>query len=247
MAPVYHAIFLLGLSLELVILYRGLATRLWRDLPFFFAYVVFVLLRTLVLYTLSQSHHPAYATIYWRTNALSLFLSFSVPAEIFRHCYKLSPAVRRIAGLILVAVLIGLGTFLLLASNNPGSFYTDFERKISFIQATILVGMLVVAHYYGIRLGRNVWGLALGFGVYVSISMMNFAALDSFENYFPYWQLARPISFDMMLAVWVWALWWKAPNPSPTVESLASTDEYARQWWSSWLRLRRILRKVFEL
>ena len=240
MAPVYYAIGFSGLVLEFLIIWRALSTSHWQRFPYFFAYILFAFVRAVALYVLMRSHHAAYATIYWQTNVISLLLFFLVPWEISRHTFTQSVTLRWIVGLALLLVLTSLSSATWLVGQGLGNFYADLERKLSFAQAACMATILLLARLYSISLGRNIWWLALGFGVYTSISVMNFSLLDLLPSVFPYWQFVRPVTFNVMLAVWLWALWVPAPEPDwPLVP-----EEGLIEWTRAWVRIRTVLRKV---
>ena len=50
-----------------------------------------------------------------------------------------------------------------------------FDRDLRIVQAIFLGIVAVLALHYGIELGRNVRGLALGMGLYVAVSLANMA------------------------------------------------------------------------
>ena len=58
------------------------------------------------------------------------------------------------------------------------SVYLALERSFSFTQAVMILCVLIVARYYGVELGRNVWGIAIAFGAHISITTVNNALVD---------------------------------------------------------------------
>ena len=106
------------------------------------------------------------------------------------------------------------------------------DRSFGFVQALMILGTLVTARYYGVRCGRNVRGIALAFGAWISISTATNAMADLTNSFLPYWYYLRPLSFVVMMVVWIWALWVYEPNP-PIVEG--ETVELS-QWTQDWNR-----------
>ena len=96
----------------------------------------------------------------------------------------------------------------------------------------------MVARYYGVQLGRNLWGIAVAFGAYASVMTMNNAMVDLGHWFVPYWRLLSPLSFVAMLGMWTWAVWVYAPNPAFAVEQEAEqlSDQLSDmgQWTESW-------------
>ncbi len=248
MVTVDYPIFALGLLLEVCILWRALRARLWGHYPFFYAYLGFVFIyNTVTLFVLAQLHFSAYAIAYWLGDACAVLLWFFVTWEVFRHTFLPAPAVRRVVGRVLSILLIGLTAALFFASKSPGLFFADLERKAGFVQATLLMATVLLARYYGLPLGRNVLGMALGLGTFVSVSIVNFAALELVKSFFPYWRSIRPLSFVGMLGVWTWALWSYAPNPRPSTTALEVYERSLAHWSQAWSEVRAAVRKAVGL
>jgi hypothetical protein len=248
MATVDYPIFALGLLLEVCILWRALRAHLWRHYPFFYAYLGFVFFyNTVTLFVLAQLRFSAYAVAYWLGDACAVLLWFFITWEVFRHTFLPAPAVRRVVGRVLWILLIGLTAALFFASKSPGLFFADLERKAGFVQAVLLMATILLARYYAMPMGRNIWGMALGLGMFVSVSIVNFAALELVKSFFPYWRLIRPLSFIGMMGIWVWALWSYAPNPKPATVAVEGFERSLAQWAQAWGEVRVALRKVIGL
>jgi hypothetical protein len=136
---------------------------------------------------------------------------------------------------IIAATLLAFacGTFLVYQNfTGPRSIHLALDRSFAFIQALMILGTLVTARYYGVKCGRNVRGIALAFGAWVSISTVTNAMADLPGSFLAYWYYLRPLSFVVMMAVWIWALWVYEPNP-PIMESDAAE---LSQWTEDWNR-----------
>lgn len=128
----------------------------------------------------------------------------------------------------------------------PSPYYA-LERGLGFPQAVLTLGILLLAGYYQVQIGRNIWGMAVGFGGYVSVSTVNFALFDLYHSFLPYWQVLVPLSFNAMLAVWIWAVWDYAPNPPIVVADAAEQAMALRWWWERWKGTLSNARKVVRL
>src|SRR6266581_530196 len=76
-------------------------------------------------------------------------------------------------------------------------------------------------------------GLCLGFGIYLLARSMNFASLQVFRGFAPYWRLLTPMTFIAMIAVWLWAFWEYAPSSE---QASLDEDQYS-QWKTEWQHL----------
>ena len=246
MGPIQYAIPVLGLLLEVLILWRSLRARLWRHYPFFYVYLGYVFIRTVAIFVLIQLRFSAYAIAYWLSDAVAVLLWFFITWEVFRHTFLSAPAVRRVVGQLLTFLLLGLAV-VFFASKSPGLVIADFERKAGFAQAALLMATLILARYYAVPLGRNIWGMALGLGMYVSVAIVNFAALELVKSFFPYWRLISPLSFIGTLGVWIWALWSYAPNPGPATAGIEVYERSLAHWSQAWSEVYAALRKAVGL
>ncbi|MFQ5696148.1 MAG: hypothetical protein ACE5HB_09180, partial [Terriglobia bacterium] len=236
-----------------LVVWRALWKGLWQRYPFFYAYLFYVFLFTVVLVILAQIRFPAYARFYWDTAAVALFLQFFVPWEVFRQCFPANQPIRRVAGWLLLTALVSLTFGLYFGSDGSvfsgqsGAAYPILERKTSLLQAVLLLAALLLARYYAVPLGRNIRAMALGFGLYVSISIANFAAFDLAEAYFPIWRYVYPLNSIAAVAVWAWGLWNYAPNPRPAAITTAQTKHILQEWNQAWSGLRHALKKAMGL
>ena len=130
--------------------------------------------------------------------------------------------------------------------NTFHSFYPAIERSFGFAQAVLVLGLLMIARYYGVQLGRNLWGVAVSFGAYASVLTMNNAMVDLGHWYVPYWRLLSPLSFVAMLGMWVWAVWTYAPNPPIAAGEEAMQIAELGRWTDRWNQTVATARRVKE-
>ena len=245
MNTIHYVIFFVGVSLEILILWRGRVARLWSAYPLFYLYFICIFLRTIVLFVLVQLRVPGYAVTYWISDAIAVLLRFFVIWEVFRQTFARSLPLRRGAGRVLM--MLGIAMALVMAGKRPGLFFPDWERKWGLTQAVLLMATLCLARFYRLSLGRNISGMALGLGTYLSVVVVNFSAFELDQSFFPYWRLISPLSFNGMLGVWTWALWTYAPNPRPVVAAVEDSEYGLAHWAHAWSQLRTALRRAVGL
>lgn len=231
------AICAVGPVLELTTLVLLLRKGLWRVYTFFFTYTVWVLIANSALLIIDLRFRSIYPGVYWHIDSIDVVLRLLVVWEVFRQTFpKSSRLYRSLAkGLGIIAfglLMIAGATFLDQNYSGLRSLHLALDRSFGFVQALMVLGTLVTARYYGVVCGRNIRGIAYGFGAWASISTTNNAMVDLTNSFRPYGDYLRPLSYAFMLAVWVWALWVYAPNP-PIVESEPAELE---QWTEDWNR-----------
>jgi hypothetical protein len=217
-----------GTFLEAVLCWRFASRRLWIHWPYFAVFVFFTFLRDVSLFPVSRYEPRWFAGFYWRGETISLFLRFLVVWEFFRGLFPERSSLHELAWKVLMsAELVILPALLLLSWSQTSSTHLvyahlspAFEQYLSLAQVLLLLGPAALARYYGVSLGRNVWGMGLGFGIYLSVCSMNFAGLQISHNFAPYWRLLSPLTFMGMIVLWLWALWDYEPTPNSAEEPL---------------------------
>lgn len=242
----------LGVALEGLLLWRLSRWQMWRHYPLFATYVLYDLLRTLTLFAVTRYHWEWYATVYWRTEVIALLLRFLVVWEVFRQIFPArSPLYRLVSKGSLFVQLALLPSFIALSGNLTTfrlykSLYPVLEQGLSLVQAILVAVPLLAAKYYGVSLGRNVWGLAIGFGMYVSVCALNFATFQLKASFVPYWRFLVPATFVGMVAMWTWAFWIYAPNAVAASLDRAVAVEWLERWERAWTQAMSSLRKVMR-
>lgn len=240
-----YLLSLSGLLLMAAILVRLKRNKLYRDYPFVTAYLLYAFLRTLAILYFQTSQNPSYPSFYWYSNVGAQLLWFGVAWNIHSNLLSAKSVVRTI-GAVVVSLALGMTAVAFYVGNDPRtSWVVESERKIGFAVALWLMALVAIASFYGLRMGRNAWGLAVGAGIYLAIAVMNFAALDLVNWFYPFMRAIRPFSFLFMLTVWLWAVWSVAPV---RVVSLleASPVVQIRRWREAWANVGVTLRKVLR-
>jgi hypothetical protein len=230
------AIAVAGPVLELATVLVLFRRSLWRAYPFFFAYSIWLFTANSAILITDGFFHSIYSAVYWHIDSVDIVLRLLVIWEVFRQTFPKNSGLRRSLskGLAIIAfvLLVLAGGTLWGYQNYNGlrSLHLALDRSFGFVQAVMILGTLIVARYYGVRFGRNIQGIALGFGTWASISTANSAMVDLAHSFLPYGDYLRPVSFVFMLVVWIWALRVYEPNP-PIIESEpAELDQWTEEW-----------------
>jgi hypothetical protein len=190
-----------------------------------------------------------YTKVYWYSEGVSVLLRFFVIWEVFRHVFRNSSVLHEIA---LKGFMSGvLGMIVLLTAVSWGAknyeishsvFFASY-RTIGFCQAFLILAILLLARYYNLHLGRNIWGIAVGFGLFSSFLIVNFALIDLVPSFFRYWQLLTPFGFVSMMYMWTWAIWIYSPNQVVTGGTFDQSD--LEQWSENWNQSLSAIRRIF--
>jgi hypothetical protein len=208
----------LGFALEVVILVRGLRTRMLTKYPYFYFYILCVSVASAALFTLYRSSPTLYTKFYWPIELVTVVAGCGVVLEILTLGLESYPGaarfLRRLCLLLFgVVICYGLARMAFVRPVGSGSVVRT-ERELRLIEALILAAMLAVVAYYAIRLGRNLKGLILGYGTYIAVSLMTLALYAAIgHRFFKIWGSVQTATYLFSLAVWTVALWSYDPNP----------------------------------
>lgn len=231
-------VFVAGVLLELWALSLLLRNSLWRVYTRLFTYVIWLLIGNSAILIAFLYFPSVYPSLYWHSDSVDVVLRFFVVWEVFHQTFPKSSGLNRSLskglGIIALGLLIFACSTFWVYQNYTGlrSLHLALDRSFGFVQALMVLGTLVTARYYGVTCGRNIRGIALAFGGWVSISTATNAMADLTNSFLPYWYYLRPLSFVLMIAVWIWALWVYEPNP-PIRESEAVE---LHRWTEDWNR-----------
>jgi hypothetical protein len=254
MAPLSYPLGVSGVLLGFLLLWRICRERLWRPYPFLSVYIAYVscasVLLPVVVHLYGYSSRP-YALAYWGNETVAGFLWVFIVWEIFRHSFPSGLPVRRFVGVVSVLLAAAAGGLLFAPSaaglpHALGYAVPDIKSHVGLIGAPVILWLLVAARYYRIPLGRNIWGIAIGFGMFLSSTAANFAASLLGSPLAKITVILGPASFVVMLAVWAWALWRYAPNPRIAPASAETSELDLILWRQEWHRLLTSMRKAFE-
>src|SRR5262249_25177075 len=90
-------LWIAGIVLESVILFRLLKTRVFAHYPFFFAYLLVVWSGEMALWPIYRSHNGSYGEFFWVNQFLNLLVGFGVLFEIVRRSFQRYPGARTFA------------------------------------------------------------------------------------------------------------------------------------------------------
>ena len=161
--------------------------------PIFYSYAVFVLLTTIVGFSVTGADARDISLFLLDVGIYRSVLGVGVTWEIYMRVLAHYPGVRRLAWMLL-AIIFTLGADAFGGRNSSGAFsYVALERDCGR-PGNRFVDVIRPCTYYTIPLGSNVRGIAIGYVFLVATSVLNL----SFRSYF------AKVPSDMEL--------WRAPG-----------------------------------
>jgi len=217
----------------LIALYRQ---KLYKRHRVFFVYLIYDLGQfPFVLYLiLSSSVSDAR---YSRTAAVllagSVCLRFAVIYELFSNLSKTYPSLERFCkflfrGLTVVLLFIAIG---LVASAWPGNVHElsrfitfVLDRAVNVLQVGLLLGLFGIAKFFGLSWRKHVFGITLGFAMYLSVQLMATAV----QAEWGYLKVCDYITMATYHAtVLVWLLYVLVPESQTALTSVPDSADVA--------------------
>jgi len=125
-------------------------------------------------------------------------------------------------------------------------FVLDASRKISLTVAVWILVILSLSNYYGIRIGRNVFGMAIGLLIFMGSELIRLAAIDLLPSWWGIWRPVHPIAYILMLMIWTSALWNDHPNAPVRSLDDAVARGFLLAWRDRWMQVPSLLRRVVK-
>jgi hypothetical protein len=210
--------------------------RGYRELPFFFVYVISALLLGVLRYVaLFMLGRDVYFYVYWITE-----LAAAVPValalyEIFlRRLFPAFQKVRFYRNLFpLAAVIIFLLTVITASqSSNKRAAFVTASHDADFVRTAILVFFVALMAVMGRRWKRYDFGIALGFGIQAAVALADTAVSFRSQNPPSFLTTVDVIAYDVSCLIWLITFWKpeKSPPPISGDRLTPETLDEAKKW-----------------
>jgi len=206
--------------LELVLLLRILKNGVLRAQPIFAAYLGCVFASSTSGYIVYEANPPMYRYWYWGWEFVCVLAGYGVVLELLEKSLAAHQGLREFArntGLAVLALIVGFTSSQLIFARGLSAARTsdEVERNLRTAELVLLALIILVIRYYGIRVGRNVKGVILGYGLAVVVivvdNALRFYLGMRFQALF---SSVRSCSYLIAVLVWTAALWSYDPNPA---------------------------------
>jgi hypothetical protein len=211
--------------------------RFWKTFPAFFAYAIFTFVASAGLYVLrlTVASNVAYFYAYWLSEAVSVFFGFSVLYDIFRGLIKDQPALHKaaravFAWVLTALILLGVATLVYQwqSSRAPlAAAVSMIEQAARIVELGLLMFLFVFSSVFGLHWRQQVFGIALGLGLFVAVELTGVTMRTSFGLIgFQTFAIVRSAGFICSLLIWIGYI--LVPEPA-TVGELPKREQL-EQW-----------------
>jgi hypothetical protein len=204
--------WLLGPLLEAALLVVMVRQGAQSRFPRFFAYIVFQVLKSLVLFVVYHYYADNYFYAYWTGNALSVLLSVTVLDEIWRSLFRGYEGIQNLgstlfrwacAVMILVAI-VGVATFQQSSADRVVTAVLALDRNMRQMQCGVFLLVLLLCRSFKHFWRNHVFGIALGFGVFAAVELALVTILARFgDSHIASVSLIKSMTYTAVLLVWI--------------------------------------------
>ena len=215
------------------------ALRMWREgarreFPMFFNYCIYHAgTITVLLLVRAFGRYVDYFYAYWATNAVGALFGIAVIDEVFKHSLKAFEGLRHLGELAFkwVAFLCVAGAVLLGISTQQHhndmllNSVLNLERTVRFMQIGLLLMLFVACRQIGLSVRSRAFGIALGFGLYASMTLFCATIVQGLTHAFLFSILS---SSTYVLAMSIWGTYFFLPALKETPVTLPVTSPLVR-------------------
>jgi hypothetical protein len=188
-----------------------------------------VLLQSLVRFLVDREWHDLYVSVYWITQFLAVVVGCLVVFDIFQMVLAEYPGTARLARNVLLFVFAMAVAKALVNIFSGASLFgetkIDLERNLRLVQIAAIFGIAVLSLFYAIPFGKNARGIVVGYGLFLSTSVVQLTWVSHFgERFNRIWLYTQPTIYLVVLLVWIASLWSYEPVPAADPHSMLERD-----------------------
>jgi hypothetical protein len=205
-----YAIWVLSPVLLLAIAYIMHRTHQSRSFPAFQLYLLWVAFISYLNFALQEFSPNIQFYSYWITQAVSIGLSFVVLYEVFRNVLTEGTLPINKSNFVLIngiLLLVAAAIALCLQGRDGNKFmYTILvlSRTARIVQVGLMLVLIALSLSFGFYWSSQAFGIALGFGFYASIELVNHtvrALLGPVGH--QVWAWVSVLSYQCAAAIWI--------------------------------------------
>lgn len=234
MQPHQYIPWLGSTAFEIALLLIMLRRKISKIFPVFFAYVVFDVVREIVVPLIGYAHpnQDTYFYAYWLSFPVEYTLTFLVILEVFSYIFrahiKYSPAtIRWFVALALVLLLVSILLVIYpdVPTNTMRGIVLALDRSASLLVCGLMVFIWVFSKNLGLSFRHHVWGIIFGLGIYSGASLIVAAIHGVIGARCPDW-IDRITHFSYLGATCIWTTYLLREEPERAPLTLEEISIY---------------------
>jgi hypothetical protein len=232
--PVDYIFWLSAPIMQLGVLIAMYRRGIHRDYPCFFNYTILQVFSEPILYVLGRQSYGLYYVGYWTSVGLSVLFSFAVLQEIFRNAFRPYEALRDLSVILfrwsaLVILLVAAMWAMTSGHSDQGDAVktTVFlvERSVRLMQCGLVFFLFLFSEYLGISRKNILFGIAIGFGLFASVSMLVAAGTSHASLSVLNLRWAKSAAYNLACFIWL-----GYTLLAPVRSSVAAATQRSKDW-----------------
>jgi hypothetical protein len=181
--------------------------RLWRELPFFFLYLVSALLVTIVRYvTFHQFSHKVYFYAFWVCDLFVSVVVFLPMYEVFLRRlfrgFQRNNFYKSIFPLVAFVILV-LTVVTAMQAHDKGAAFQMASRAFDFMRTAVLVFFIGLMAFMGRRWTRYDLGITLGFAIQAAVALANSAVRVRMHYRPTFMDTVEIVAYNISCLIWL--------------------------------------------
>ncbi len=180
MNGITYVSWLVGPVLQITLLSFMIQRKLHVVFPRFFSYIVLQTVKSGILFLIYRYYHENYFDAYWSGNAISVLLAVTVMDEILHNLLKqygglqslTSIIFRWACGLLLLLSIVNAFSSQQANADRVVSAVLAFDSSVRIMQCGLFFLLMILCRCLRNCWRQQVFGIALGFGIFASIELM---------------------------------------------------------------------------
>ena len=173
--------WLAGPLLQITLLVFMVRRKSHKLFPRFFSYILFQTLKSACLFVVYRYFPESYYfNAYWTGNAVSVIFAVTVMDEILHSLFKEYGGIQILGttifrwscGLLFLLAILGAFSSSEVAADRVVAAVFSFDRGVRLMQVGLFLVLMLLCRFLKNYSRQQVFGIALGFGVFASVELI---------------------------------------------------------------------------
>ena len=234
--------WLAGPLLQITLLVFMVRRKSHKLFPRFFSYILFQTLKSACLFVVYRYFPESYYfDAYWTGNAVSVILAVTVMDEILHSLFKEYGGIQILGttifrwscGLLFLLAILGALSSSEAAADRVVAAVFSFDRSVRLMQVGLFLVLMLLCRFLKNYSRQQVFGIALGFGVFASVELILVNFVMCYGNGQPAMiSLLKSTAYNAVTLVWIGYLK-QQPQLVPRVEAATNENTIGMAWATS--------------
>jgi hypothetical protein len=234
--------WLAGPLLQITLLVFMVRRKSHKLFPRFFSYILFQTLKSACLFVVYRYFPESYYfDAYWTGNAVSVILAVTVMDEILHSLFKEYGGIQILGttifrwscGLLFLLAILGAFSSSEAAADRVVAAVFSFDRSVRLMQVGLFLVLMLLCRFLKNYSRQQVFGIALGFGVFASVELILVSFVMCYGNGQPaIISLLKSTAYNAVTLVWIGYLK-QQPQLVPRFEAATNEKTIGMAWATS--------------